>query len=167
MLCVFLLLTFVDRCNIHISALQVKPLEASFEENFMASSTDSAPNGTGRSREPRLHGELLATSLLSLLREWNAHGYELGKRLGEMGLPPFDSGTIYRTLRNLEQDGLISSLWDMSASGPARRRYSITKAGETFLTGWIDVLQRYQGLLQSASETQRQKLERQGQKPSE
>ncbi len=128
----------------------------------MATSPDTNSNGQGRSRQPRLHGELLATSLLSLLRDWNAHGYELGKRLGDLGLPPFDSGTIYRTLRGLEQDGMISSLWDMSASGPARRRYSITKAGETFLTGWIDVLSRYQGILQSASEAQRQKLEKSG-----
>ena len=110
-------------------------------------------------RRPRLHGELLATSLLAILRDWNAHGYQLGKRLGDLGLPPFDSGTIYRTLRQLEQDGLISSFWDLSASGPARRRYSITKAGETFLSTWIDVLQRYQRLLQSAAAERRQVLE--------
>lgn len=124
----------------------------------MDESTTASGNGTSRPKEPRLHGELLATGLLAILRDWNAHGYQLGKRLSEVGLPPFDSGTIYRTLRHLEQDGMISSFWDMSASGPARRMYSITRAGETFLTSWIDVLQRYQRLLQSAAETQRGKL---------
>jgi poly-beta-hydroxybutyrate-responsive repressor len=107
----------------------------------------------------RLHGEMLSTSILAMLREWNAHGYQLSKRLADSGLPPFDSGTIYRTLRQLEQDGLISSFWDMSASGPARRMYSLTKAGETFLGAWMDVLQRYQNLLRSAAEAQREKLE--------
>ena len=100
----------------------------------------------------RLHGELLSTSILAMLRDLNAHGYELSKRLSQAGLPPFDSGTIYRTLRQLEQDGMISSLWDTSASGPARRMYSLTKVGETFLSAWMDVLQKYQGLLQSAAE---------------
>jgi poly-beta-hydroxybutyrate-responsive repressor len=124
----------------------------------MTESTAASGNGSGRTKEPRLHGELLSTSLLAILRDWNAHGYELGKRLADVGLPPFDSGTIYRTLRQLEQDGFISSFWDMSPSGPARRMYSITRAGETFLSSWIDVLQRYQNLLQSAAERQRGKI---------
>ncbi len=105
---------------------------------------------SGPFQEPRLHGELLATSLLAFLRGWNAHGYQLAKRLGDAGLPPFDVGTIYRTLRQLERSGLVSSFWDMSASGPARRMYSLTQAGEAFLGAWTDILQSYQRLFQSA-----------------
>jgi poly-beta-hydroxybutyrate-responsive repressor len=93
---------------------------------------------------------LLATSLLAFLRGWNGHGYELAKRLSDSGLPPFDVGTIYRTLRQLERSGLVSSLWDMSPSGPARRTYSLTQAGETFLNAWTDVLQTYQRVFLSA-----------------
>ena len=120
-----------------------------------------AGNGTSArtAGEPRLRGELLATSILASLRDWNAHGYELGKRLQNSGLPPFDSGTIYRTLRQLEETGLISSFWDTSASGPARRMYSLTKAGDIFLTGWIEVLQKYQAFLQNAASGLHQKLD--------
>ena len=100
---------------------------------------------------PRLHGELLATSLLAFLRGWNAHGYQLAKRLTDAGLPPFDVGTIYRTLRQLEKTGMVSSFWDMSPSGPARRMYSLTQAGEAFLTAWADILERYQSVFQSAA----------------
>ena len=107
----------------------------------------------------RLHGEMLSTSILAMLREWNAHGYQLSKRLAESGLPPFDSGTIYRTLRQLEQDGLISSLWDTSASGPARRMYSLTKTGDTMLSAWIESLQKYQQFLQSAVAGQKDRLD--------
>jgi poly-beta-hydroxybutyrate-responsive repressor len=107
----------------------------------------------------RLHGEMLSTSILAMLREWNAHGYQLSKRLAESGLPPFDSGTIYRTLRQLEQDGLISSLWDTSASGPARRMYSLTKTGDTMLSAWIESLQKYQQFLQSAVQGQKDRLD--------
>jgi PadR family transcriptional regulator PadR len=99
---------------------------------------------------PRLHGDLLASSLLAYLRNWNAYGYQLVQELSKAGLPAFDSGTVYRTLRQLERAGLVSSFWDTSRSGPARRMYSLTKAGEGFLTLWIDVLSHYQAVLQRA-----------------
>jgi poly-beta-hydroxybutyrate-responsive repressor len=65
-------------------------------------------------------------------------------------MPEFDSGTVYRTLRQLEKAGMVSSFWDTSASGPARRMYSLTKAGEIFLSGWMRVLQSYQQMIQQA-----------------
>jgi PadR family transcriptional regulator PadR len=102
--------------------------------------------GKGPFRGPRLHGELLATSLLAFLRDWNAHGYQLAQRLAEAGLPPFDVGTIYRTLRQLERAGFVSSLWDTSESGPARRTYSLTQSGDAFLSTWMDVLRRYESI---------------------
>jgi len=100
----------------------------------------------------RLHGDLLTTTLLAFLRNWNAYGYQLAQQLAEAGLPAFDSGTVYRTLRQLERTGLVSSFWDTSESGPARRMYSLTKAGELFLSSWIDVLGRYQAVLQKTIE---------------
>ncbi len=102
--------------------------------------------GTG---VPRLHGELLATTLLALLRGWNAYGYQLAQRLRAAGLPLFDQTTVYRTLRQLERSGLVSSFWDTSAAGPARRRYALTQAGEAFLAAWLETLQRYQQFLQA------------------
>lgn len=96
----------------------------------------------------RMHGDLLTTTLLAFLRNWNAYGYQLSQQLEAAGLPAFDSGTVYRTLRQLEKTGLVSSFWDTSESGPARRMYSLTKAGDMFLSGWIDVLGRYQAVLQ-------------------
>lgn len=100
----------------------------------------------------RLHGDLLSTTLLAFLRNWNAYGYELSQKLNEAGLPAFDSGTVYRTLRQLEKSGLVSSFWDTSESGPARRMYSLTSAGDIFLSGWIDVLSNYQRVLRSTLE---------------
>ena len=47
---------------------------------------------------------------------------------------------------------MVSSFWDTSENGPARRMYSLTKAGELFLSGWIDVLQNYQKILSSTLE---------------
>ena len=101
-------------------------------------------------QKPRLHGEMLSTSLLAFLKGWNAYGYQLAQRLAQAGLPESDSGTVYRTLRQLEKSGMVSSFWDTSESGPARRMYTLTKAGELFLSGWVDVLQNYQNILHSA-----------------
>lgn len=104
------------------------------------------PEGAGA---PRLHGDLLTTSLLALLRGWNGYGYQLAQRLRQCGLPVFDQGTVYRTLRQLEKGGLVSSFWDTSDAGPARRMYALTGAGEAFLAGWLDALDRYQQFLQT------------------
>jgi poly-beta-hydroxybutyrate-responsive repressor len=109
----------------------------------------SGPNGNGQS-DFRLHGDLLSTTLLAYLRNWNAYGYQLAQQLAKAGLPSFDSGTVYRTLRQLEKTGMVSSFWDTSESGPARRMYSLTKAGDIFLSGWIDVLERYQSVLRDS-----------------
>jgi len=100
---------------------------------------------------PRLHGEMLSNSLLAFLKGCEAaYGYQLSQRLAESGMPQFDSGTVYRTLRQLEKTGLVSSFWDTSESGPARRMYSLTKAGEIFLSAWIEALQNYQKVLSAA-----------------
>lgn len=110
-------------------------------------------DGGGRKRttsEPRLHGEMLATSLLAFLKGCNAYGYQLSQQLSEAGLPQSDSGTVYRALRQLEQSGFVSSFWDTSDQGPARRMYSLTSAGELFLRTWIDALNRYHEVLTGA-----------------
>ncbi len=119
--------------------------------------SSTSKNGGGRSRaagrEPRLTGDLLSSSLLAFLRRSNAYGYALVQELVKAGLPGFDSTTVYRTLRQLEKAGLVSSFWDTSESGPAKRRYSLTTAGETFLNLWYDIFGKYQKVLQSAWES--------------
>lgn len=99
-------------------------------------------------KEPRLTGDLLSTTLLAFLRGCNAYGYQLNQQLAQSGLPEFDSGTVYRTLRQLEKTGMVSSFWDTSESGPARRMYSLTAAGQVFLGNWLEIMQRYQEVLQ-------------------
>ncbi len=111
--------------------------------------TDERAPADAPAAGPRLHGDLLTTSLLAMLRGWNGYGYQLAQRLKECGLPMFDQGTVYRTLRKLEEGGLVASFWDTSASGPARRMYSLTPPGEIFLTGWLDALDRYQSFLRT------------------
>lgn len=81
--------------------------------------------------------------LLGLLPE-ASYGYELIRNIQRFGFvegqaPP---GMIYRHLRQLEQDGLVSSQWQTEGAGPAKRMYHITEEGKGVLAVWIDYMQR-------------------------
>ena len=76
-------------------------------------------------------------ALLLLLRERKAHGYDLLERLPELtGEERVDVGNLYRVLRALEEQGLVSSEWDESLPGPAKRTYELTEAGGDALDRW-------------------------------
>jgi PadR family transcriptional regulator, regulatory protein PadR len=81
-------------------------------------------------------------AVLLLLRDRQAHGYELLDQLGEL-LPGerVDMGNLYRVLRALEEDGLVSSKWDETSPGPAKRVYRLSGAGETVLANWVTALE--------------------------
>jgi PadR family transcriptional regulator PadR len=67
--------------------------------------------------------------LLLLLREQPAHGYDLVERLRPFGFARDDPGRLYRSLRGLENEGLVHSAWEKSQTGPDRRIYQLTRAG--------------------------------------
>jgi poly-beta-hydroxybutyrate-responsive repressor len=105
---------------------------------------ESTSQDTDLGRMPK---NFLASWLLLLLRNWSAHGYQLIQTLTAMGLGLVDPATVYRTLRQLEQEGYITSVWDPKASGPARRMYTLTEAGEAYLNVWARQLEQYQSVL--------------------
>jgi poly-beta-hydroxybutyrate-responsive repressor len=69
------------------------------------------------------------------------------EKLAAFGLQVMNPGTLYRTLRQMEQDGMVSSTWDISVAGPARRVYAITQVGETYLKCWAESLGQYQKMM--------------------
>lgn len=89
----------------------------------------------------------LVPMMLLHLRDWNAHGYELMKKLSQFGLDSIDKGNFYRILRQLEKDAMVTSEWDTTSDGPAKRIYSITAAGEQYLEIWAGSLEHYQKML--------------------
>lgn len=74
--------------------------------------------------------------VLLLLAEQPSHGYDLMERLARFGFKEVDPGAMYRNLRKLEDDGFVSSTWETSGSGPARRSYTITNEGHDLLRTW-------------------------------
>ena len=89
----------------------------------------------------------LVPVLLLMLREWSSYGYELMEKMAAFGLTTMNAGTFYRTLRQMEKNGMVSSNWDTSEGGPARRVYSITEAGENYLKFWASSLAHYQKMM--------------------
>ena len=87
--------------------------------------------------------------LLLLLLQKPSHGYELMERLIENEeVPCADPGLLYRTLRQLEEDGLVRSEWDTEGSGPARRLYEVTPDGVEYLHAWAVRVRETRGRLE-------------------
>lgn len=82
----------------------------------------------------------LRASLLLLIGEAPAHGYDLLEQIGQLGLRNVDPGGLYRALRVMEQDGLVASWWEHSSAGPARRSYRLTEDGVEWLHAWAGAL---------------------------
>ena len=85
----------------------------------------------------------LVPVILLTLREWNSYGYELMERTAAFGFEAMNPGTLYRTLRQMEKEGVVESKWETSKGGPARRMYSITDAGRAYLDFWAEALEQY------------------------
>jgi len=104
-------------------------------------------NGRYNSANEAWSKNWLVPVLLLMLRQWSSYGYELMEKMSNFGLAAMNPGTFYRTLRQMEKDGMVSSSWDTSEGGPARRVYSITDAGEAYLNYWAQSLNQYQRMM--------------------
>ncbi|HEY2704402.1 MAG TPA: PadR family transcriptional regulator [Candidatus Dormibacteraeota bacterium] len=83
---------------------------------------------------------LVQPGLLLLLEEAPGHGYDLQHRLEALLVWRVDSPTIYRVLNAMEDQGLVSSIWERSESGKERRTYVITDAGRGAGEAWMSEL---------------------------
>jgi DNA-binding PadR family transcriptional regulator len=74
---------------------------------------------------------VLEAAILSALAEATSHGYDLVEQIDALAsdLVCIDAGSMYRLLRGMEQEGLVSSTWEMPESGPSRRVYVVTEQG--------------------------------------
>ncbi len=80
--------------------------------------------------------------MLVLLAAGGAHGYAITAQLEEMGITEgsVDIGQVYRTLRDLEAAGQVTSSWSAEPVGPQRRNYVLTDAGYAAIDAWAAVM---------------------------
>ncbi|HID86098.1 MAG TPA: PadR family transcriptional regulator [Anaerolineae bacterium] len=95
--------------------------------------------GRGAGPCPRRIHRFVEPCLLLLLHRDRTHGYDLLEGLKEFGFEeaPVDSSVVYRALREMEAQGLVTSTWDTTGRGPPRRVYRITAEGDRYLASWV------------------------------
>ena len=105
--------------------------------------------GTGGPTYARRTKSFVQPALLLLLRHQEGYGYALMEGLKDLGLADgsLNPSVVYRSLREMEEWGWITSQWDTEGAGPSRRVYRITPEGEGFLSEWVEGLGELRGTL--------------------
>ena len=81
-----------------------------------------------------------------------SYGYQLMERLAtDFDFEQINAGTLYRTLRQIEKEGLCESRWETSEDGPARRMYYITEDGQAHLDAWVQAAKEYRRVMDALS----------------
>ncbi len=106
---------------------------------------------------------------LVVLHEESSYGYELMERLAtEFDFEQINAGTLYRTLRQMEKEGLCESEWETSkGGGPARRMYYITEAGQAYLDSWLRACKEYRRVMDALSRAYASRTTRRSSEPSD
>jgi poly-beta-hydroxybutyrate-responsive repressor len=141
--------------------------------------SDRQTSGTNDTAEPieerePLSGwpprDWLAPFVLLAVSLQRAHGYVIEDYLRALGVFGITMSTLYRTLRQMEKDGLLESAWEPGPTGPARRVYTITDAGHawletsaTMLDTYRETIDRFFGLYEASPRASR----RQSEKPTD
>jgi DNA-binding PadR family transcriptional regulator len=88
--------------------------------------------------------------ILVLIANGGGHGYGITAELERMGVSegPVDVGQVYRTLRDLEESGQVTSTWSNQPAGPQRRDYQLTDAGHAMLDEWAAVMRERARLIE-------------------
>ncbi|MCK8060035.1 MULTISPECIES: helix-turn-helix transcriptional regulator [unclassified Fusibacter] len=85
-------------------------------------------------------GRFIQPCILLSLKENVLHGYGLLEKIMEFGFSsePIDISVIYRQLKKMESEGLITSAWNTDTGGPAKKVYSLTGDGMDALKAYKD-----------------------------
>lgn len=102
------------------------------------------PKKTQRRPQQGKKDRFMQPSILMGLYAKPSYGYELIQNIQIFGFveglaPP---GMIYRHLRQMEEDGLVSSQWETVGVGPAKRIYQLTDDGKQMLGIWIEYIEQ-------------------------
>ena len=90
--------------------------------------------------------KFIQPSILMYLTNDNLHGFSILKRLEESDVIDYsgiDPTGLYRTLKKMEEAGLLISEWNTDSSSQPRRIYSITDNGRACLFNWEKTLIEY------------------------
>ena len=106
--------------------------------------------------EPEAFGECACTgkslarivqpAVMAILADEPLHGYMIVQRLMELKMfhdhAP-DAAGVYRVLRAMEGEGLVTATWNLGETGPAKRSFKLTPRGRACLERWVGTLEEY------------------------
>lgn len=107
---------------------------------------------------------MLRPAILTVLcgKAEGLHGYAVEKELQTLRLfrhqPPDYTG-LYRLLKRMEMEELLSSVQSDSHAGPSKRVYRLTDRGRRCLFRWLDSLTKYQEMLEDLLTRAKQTVE--------
>ncbi len=95
-------------------------------------------------RVAQLRKGVLELAILGLLRAHESYGGEIVTALAARPGLDASAGTVYPLLSRLKTSGLVDTRWAESTSGPPRKYYQLSAAGQAALT---DGTQAWRGLV--------------------
>ena len=81
--------------------------------------------------------------VMALLRDDERYAFDLIRSLGDVDGMVTSEGTIYPLLGRLRKEGLVTTRWAESPSGPPRRYYRLTDAGRRRLRAFTQEWKRF------------------------
>lgn len=91
------------------------------------------------------HGRHTPAFLLLFLSESPSYGARLLSRLeAELPFCFSDSAIVYRSLKEMEREGLVETMWRTEEAGPPRKWYSTTEKGQAALDELAEDIRRRQ-----------------------
>lgn len=105
--------------------------------------------------DTQLRKGVLEYCVLGLLGERPRYGYELVQRLAAADGLLTSEGTIYPLLARMRREGLVTTEWQESSSGPPRRYYRLTEDGRRalreFRSSWLRFRRAVEALIEEVS----------------
>jgi PadR family transcriptional regulator, regulatory protein PadR len=99
--------------------------------------------GEARQVLPQLRRGALEYCVMALMRDVPRYGFDLVRELSEAEGLLTSEGTIYPLLSRLRKEGLVTTSWEESESGPPRRYYALTTDGRAALTRFVQDWSRF------------------------
>jgi DNA-binding PadR family transcriptional regulator len=93
---------------------------------------------------------VLEGCVMEIISQEQTYGYEITRRLNELGFDDVVEGTTYTILLRLEKNGLVDFVRRPSELGPSRKFYTLNRAGRKelhrFWVKWRFVSSKINGL---------------------
>jgi PadR family transcriptional regulator PadR len=86
--------------------------------------------------------------VLALVRKEERYGFDIVKELEQVEGMVAGEGTIYPLLARLRRDGLVTTSWKESSSGPPRRYYRLSPRGKRALDEFVVEWERFRSAVE-------------------